>query len=112
MDGLHTGKQGYFMRNKLQGLGQHIDPSEMPTDRLAEIAEIVGSESAIRLCEEFAGIPITFGRKDVIALKREFVRRCGSGMSPRDLARKLDIGERQVFKWYAEPIQGNLFEDG
>lgn len=77
------------------------DPANAP-----RIAEAIGSEAAQRLCDVFWRMTIYMPMRE--ATRLQVHRLAGEGMTRRDIARRLSIAERQVYRLLESPPTASL----
>jgi hypothetical protein len=84
---------------------QYGSPSEIPVPEIAELAEVVGIEAAIKTFRYYDGIPEDFPKKNIVEMEREYIRYCSADKSDKELARKFDRTLRHVQYIMAAPAK-------
>ncbi|MCL1947297.1 MAG: hypothetical protein FWF51_09155 [Chitinivibrionia bacterium] len=84
---------------------EYDSPDEIPVADIADLAEIVGVEAAIKTFKFFDGIPQFFPKKNITEMEKEYIRRCSVGQSDKDLAKKFNKTLRYVQYIMASPAK-------
>lgn len=79
------------------------------------LLEIIGIDKLIKIYEVFGKTSIYFSEKPIMQMKREYIKRHFGLINDRELARKLGVSQRLIYKIAKEKVsninQGKLFDD-
>lgn len=82
---------------------------------LRELEEIVGIDLLIKILVYFAKTTIYFSEKPIMEMKQEYIRQHYNKCTVKELAKKLNVSERLVYKIgtqkYINKNQVNLFDE-
>ncbi len=94
---------------------QHMTPEDLPTGYAQDIARLIGVEAFVTLFEAFKSEGIYIPRKSLNPFKRRMAAQLRNRYSPKELARKLDMSEREIYRVLGEArgrhTQIGLFAD-
>ena len=75
-----------------------IDYKKHLTGDLKELEEIVGIDVFIKLMSAFAKTTIYFSEKPLMDMKRDFIKKNFGFIGDKELARKMGVSERLIYK--------------
>jgi len=97
---------------------KEINYKKYLTGDLKDLEEIVGIDLFIKIMERFSKTAIYFSEKPLMEMKQEYIRKKYGEIKEKEIARKLGVSERLVYKIgsqrYIPKNQMDLFgkEDG
>ncbi|WP_337871607.1 hypothetical protein [Ignavibacterium sp.] len=94
---------------------KEIDYRKFLTGDMKQLEEIIGIDKFIELYKCFSKTSIYFSEKPLMEMKQEYIKQNFGLTGEKELARKLGVSERLVYKIANEKTtnknQGNLFDE-
>jgi len=83
---------------------EYKSAEEIPVQGIAQLAEYLGIEVAIKCYNFFNGTPQYFSDKNMMEMRREYVRKCFNDQKTEEVARKLSLTKRTIENFLNEPM--------
>lgn len=94
---------------------KEIDYKKYLTGDLKALEEVVGIDVLLKIIKAFAKTTIYISEKPLMEMKQEYIRKKFGEIPDKELARKLGVSERLVYKIASQKIYSNnqvgLFDD-
>lgn len=83
---------------------------DMPNEDTKWLAENIGIEATMKIILYFKGMALYIAGDDLIMrLKKKYVAKVYNGKNVREIARKLDVSERTIYRWINEKPENGQY---